>query len=109
MKIGNSADQTAEALRAAATSSSTGKAGSSSAAGAPVVTVEESTKVQLSGAASDLSAASGNDAFDAEKVARMQQAIADGTYVISPDGIASKLIANARELLDAAGSRSSNG
>ena len=37
--------------------------------------------------------------FDAEKVARIAQAIADGKFTINAEAIADKLIANAQELL----------
>ena len=37
--------------------------------------------------------------FDADKVARMSQAIASGTFKVNPGAIADKLIANAQELL----------
>jgi negative regulator of flagellin synthesis FlgM len=37
--------------------------------------------------------------FDADKVARMSEAIANGTFRINADAIADKLIANAQELL----------
>ncbi len=37
--------------------------------------------------------------FDADKVARVGQSIADGTFKINPEAIADKLIANAQELL----------
>jgi negative regulator of flagellin synthesis FlgM len=37
--------------------------------------------------------------FDAEKVARIAQAIKDGKFQINPEAIADKLIANAQELL----------
>ncbi len=32
--------------------------------------------------------------FDAEKVARMSQAIADGSFTVNPEAIADKLLAN---------------
>ena len=37
--------------------------------------------------------------FDAEKVSRISQAIADGSYKINAEVIADKLIANAQEVL----------
>jgi negative regulator of flagellin synthesis FlgM len=64
--------------------------------GAPV---EASAKVELSAAAS-LLAAEGNTAdFDAEKVARIAQAIRDGKFEIDAGAIADKLLANTRELI----------
>lgn len=111
MKIGNNGDQAAQAaeLRNGAEAGKT-KAGGAAAAPSPRVTVTESTKVELSSGASSLSSASNDEGvYDAEKVARVQEAIANGTYVISPEGIASKLIANARELLDRVGNGNGNG
>jgi negative regulator of flagellin synthesis FlgM len=61
---------------------------------------EPSAKVQLSSAAQRASAALGADAgIDAEKVARISAAIADGSFKVNPEAIADKLIANAREQL----------
>lgn len=61
--------------------------------------VEASTKVELSAAAS-LLAAEGNTAdFDAEKVARIAQAIRDGKFEVNADAIADKLIAHTRDVL----------
>jgi negative regulator of flagellin synthesis FlgM len=61
--------------------------------------VEASAKVELSAAAS-LLAAEGNTAdFDAEKVARIAQAIRDGKFEVNADAIADKLLAHTRDLL----------
>jgi negative regulator of flagellin synthesis FlgM len=57
-----------------------------------------STSVKLSATASSLLSASNAD-FDADKVERMRQAIADGSFSVNPEVIADKLIANAQELL----------
>jgi negative regulator of flagellin synthesis FlgM len=64
--------------------------------GAPV---EASAKVELSAAAS-LLAAEGNTAdFDAEKVARIAQAIRDGKFEVNASAIADKLLEGSRELM----------
>jgi negative regulator of flagellin synthesis FlgM len=42
---------------------------------------------------------SDNATFDADKVARISQAIANGTFKINAEVIADKLIANAEEVL----------
>ena len=61
--------------------------------------VEASAKVELSAAAS-LLAAEGNTAdFDAEKVARIAQAIRDGKFEVNADAIADKLLDGSRELI----------
>ncbi|MEO6744001.1 MAG: flagellar biosynthesis anti-sigma factor FlgM [Caldimonas sp.] len=101
MKIGNPAEKPLAVTPA--TSQGAGvdsaKAGSSTAtlaaptAGAP----DPSAKVELSSTAAAL--LSGATPFDAEKVARISQAIAEGSFKINPEVIADKLIGNARELL----------
>jgi negative regulator of flagellin synthesis FlgM len=60
---------------------------------------EPSATVELSPAASLLSSAEADPAFDTDKVERMAQAIRDGKFEVNADKIADKLIANARELL----------
>jgi negative regulator of flagellin synthesis FlgM len=61
---------------------------------------EPSAQVVLSPAAQLASSALAKEpGIDAEKVARMSQAIADGSFQVNADAIADKLIANAREQL----------
>lgn len=59
---------------------------------------EPSAKVALSSAAT-LSTDGAEASFDAEKVARIAQAIRDGKFEINAEAIADKLISNAQELL----------
>lgn len=60
---------------------------------------EPSAHVELSSAAQALGADAADGTFDAEKVARLAQAIKDGKFEVNPEAIADKLIANAQELL----------
>lgn len=77
-----------------------GDASRKTAAAAPQ-SAEPSAQVEISSTATSLmSGTQGTNAeFDAEKVARMSQAIADGSFTVNPEAIADKLIANAQELL----------
>ncbi|MCH7344006.1 flagellar biosynthesis anti-sigma factor FlgM [Pelomonas sp. CA6] len=62
---------------------------------------EAGTQVELSSTATHLVAGAKSDegSFDAEKVKRISQAIADGKFTVNADAIADKLIANAQEML----------
>lgn len=103
MKIGNLADRLAAA---AGTASAAGVRGTQDAAGQAKGTPQAgqgtapggSTTVKLSSAATALLEGS-EGGFDAGKVQRVRDAIANGTYRINPEVIADKLIANAQELL----------
>ena len=61
--------------------------------------VDPSSTVAISSAASTLLSGSTSADFDANKVAQVSGAIANGTYKVNPEAIADKLIANAQELL----------
>lgn len=100
MKIGNIQEKPATAPAPAP--APTGKAAAnetSAAALASATSAEASAKVELSSAAASLMASTGSPEFDTAKVARITQAIADGSFKIDPEVIADKLIANAQELL----------
>ena len=62
---------------------------------------DSSVKVEISGTAASLMAGvKGAPAeFDAAKVTRISQAIADGSFAVNAEAIADKLIANAQEVL----------
>jgi negative regulator of flagellin synthesis FlgM len=62
-------------------------------------TADASAKIALSSEAASLISGGSTTEFDAEKVARISQAIDDGTFKINPEVIADKLISNAQELL----------
>jgi negative regulator of flagellin synthesis FlgM len=97
MKIGSPPEKPALAPATAgrATPAEAGKATATPAS------AEASAQVELSNAAATLMSGVGGAApeFDAEKVARIAQAIADGKFTVNPEAIADKLIANAQELL----------
>ena len=95
MKIGNTLDHPALAAPSAGTAVASQPAAT---AATPAAGADASAKVELSSAAS-LMNASGGAEFDAEKVARISQAISDGSFKIHPEVIADRLIANAQELL----------
>ncbi len=61
--------------------------------------VDASATVALSSTAATLLSGGSSADFDAAKVARMSQAVADGSFRVDPAAIADKLIANAEELL----------
>jgi negative regulator of flagellin synthesis FlgM len=96
MKIGNPADKrpvTATETAPAKPKDDAVKTASTSGAADP------SAKVQLSDAAATLMSGADAAEFDAAKVERISQAIADGSYKVNADVIADKLIANAQEVL----------
>ena len=107
MKIGNPADKplpvapagppvvSGEAAAKAAAKTTAAATPAAVGAAAP----DASATVALSSTASTLLLGGSSAEFDADKVARISQSIADGTFKINADVIADKLIANAQELL----------
>lgn len=97
MKIGNPADK--RNVAASEKASAPAKAAEAAKqAGVAGTAADPSAKVELSNAASLMANPSAAD-FDAEKVERISQAIADGSFQVNAEVIADKLIANAQELL----------
>ena len=73
---------------------------------AAAAAADASAQVQLSAAASGLlGAAQAGADFDADKVARISQAIENGSFKVNAEVIADKMIANAQELLGKVGGR----
>jgi len=113
MKIGNSSEVAAASAAIEKTGSATHKAKShavkpqaesSKSSSAP----EASTQLELSSTATQLLQGAGgatSESFDAEKVQRITQAIADGKFSVNADAVADKLLSNARDVL---GDRSSS-
>lgn len=105
MKIGNT-NGPAPAPALGSVASTRGSAGEAAAAsGKPELKTQDagladpgSATVKLSTTASSLLSGSTAE-FDTEKVEKMRQAIADGSFQVNPGAIADKLIANAQELL----------
>lgn len=82
-----------------ATPAADARAGAAPAGGERPAPAEASAKVELSAAASFLAAQGDTGDFDAEKVARIAQAIRDGQFEVNAEAIADKLIAHTRDLL----------
>ena len=102
MKIGNPADKPVAppvtGSHAAAADAAKGSNGAAAPAAAAVAT-DASAKVELSSTASTLLSGGTSGEFDAHKVAKVGESIANGTFKVNPEAIADKLIANAQELL----------
>ena len=99
MKIGSPADKAAPVAPAATGRTTSGEApAKTQGTEAPA---EASAQVELSNTAASLLNGVGESTpeFDAEKVARISQAMADGTFKVDHAAIADKLISNAAELL----------
>jgi negative regulator of flagellin synthesis FlgM len=74
------------------------------AAPPPAPDSEDSATVRMSDTVSTLFDRPDQGGFDAEKVARIRQAVSDGTYRVNAEAIADRLLANAQDLLGKIGS-----
>jgi negative regulator of flagellin synthesis FlgM len=102
MKIGNPADKpVAPAVTGTAAAAAEAAKTGSAAPGAAAVASgpDASAKVELSSTASTLLSGGASGEFDADKVAKVGESIANGSFKVNPEAIADKLIANAQELL----------
>ena len=105
MKIGNPTDKPPAPLpvsgqpAAAVDASKAGAANAAAVAATLAPAPAASAHVELSSTASSLLAGGSGADFDTDKVSRISDAIAGGTFKIDPAVIADKLIANAQELL----------
>jgi negative regulator of flagellin synthesis FlgM len=98
MKIGSIDNSKPIAPASGATTSRDGAAPLADKLSTGAAAPEASAKVALSPAAT-LLVSENNADFDAEKVARIAQAIREGKFEVNAEAIADKLIANAQELL----------
>lgn len=99
MKIGQPADKPSVAPAKGTAAAPAADAATKSPAQPATAGTDPSAKVQLSSTASKLLGPSEDASFDADKVARISQSIADGSFKINADVIADKLISNAQEAL----------
>jgi negative regulator of flagellin synthesis FlgM len=102
MKIGNPADKpvTQPVAGTHAAAAEAAKAGTAAPASATVAAgTDASAKVELSSTAATLLSGGASGEYNADKVAQVGEAIANGSYKVHPEAIADKLIANAQELL----------
>ena len=99
MKIGNPADKPPVAASVGRDSATVQPAKAGALGNAGGAAAQASAKIELSSTAASLLSAGSTSEFDADKVARLSQAIANGTFKVDADAIADKLIANAQELL----------
>lgn len=98
MKIGNPAEKRNVVASENAATPAKATAEAARQAGVAGTAADPSAKVELSSAANLMANPSAAD-FDAEKVERISQAIAEGSFQVNAELIADKLIANAQELL----------
>ncbi|MEG1055446.1 MAG: flagellar biosynthesis anti-sigma factor FlgM [Janthinobacterium sp.] len=102
MKIGQKPELPAAALQAAAkqATKTTGPAAEEAAKSTQVATSSAGVPVSFSNSAKALDpSARATTEFDADRVQAMRDAIANGTFSVSAEAIADKLLANTGEIL----------
>ena len=101
MKIGQKPELPAAALQAAAkqAAKTTGPAAEEAAKSTQVATSSAGVPVSFSNSAKALDPARATTEFDADRVQAMRDAIANGTFSVSAEAIADKLLANTGEIL----------
>jgi negative regulator of flagellin synthesis FlgM len=102
MKIGQKPELPAAALQAAAkqATKTTGPAAEEAAKSTQVATSSAGVPVSFSSSAKALDpSARATTEFDADRVQAMRDAIANGTFSVSAEAIADKLLANTGEIL----------
>lgn len=105
MKIGQNSELPAAALKAAATASknatrTTGPAAEEAAKSVQVATSSSGVPVSFSSSTKGLDpAVRTTTEFDSDRVQAMRDAIANGTFRVSAEAIADKLLANTGEIL----------
>jgi negative regulator of flagellin synthesis FlgM len=104
MKIGAQSSPAADAAALSRANAEAGAAAAKAGGKKPAAADATGSSVQLSSTAASLLAANASTPeFDAAKVEKIKQAIADGSYKVNPEAIADKLLSNAQELLSSAG------
>jgi negative regulator of flagellin synthesis FlgM len=99
MKIGNPTDKPASVAPVGPAGTNRSQPGEAAKAHEAAATNDPSAKVELSNTAATLLSAGASSDFDADKVARIAQAISEGKFEINAEKIADRLIANAQEVL----------
>ncbi len=99
MKIGHPADKPPPVPGVGTPAAAESAKPAAAAPGGLAAPADASARVEISSTATGLLSGGTSADFDADKVARMSEAIAGGTFRINADAIADKLIANAQELL----------
>ncbi|QHJ01456.1 flagellar biosynthesis anti-sigma factor FlgM [Xylophilus rhododendri] len=105
MKIGQTPDipeiATPVAKTAAVASSAAATAAKTAATTTPdpAAVKQSGVSVTVSSLTRSLETSSASGSFDAEKVSKMKEAIANGTFTVDAEAIADKLLSNAQQVL----------